>query len=146
MKYISIFLSFIYPVANKENKNSEEIIKEYVRFIYKFSFFLLGYNLDKVNALSDKKNLKEMNDVKKFILILEFFIFFIYKEDKKIKNNNNSNNNWINNYLELKKEYDKNEIKDSDDIMAFFKKKPKLNLISVKYFFTFENDKPKESK
>ena len=146
MKYISIFLSFIYPVANKENKNSEEIIKEYVRFIYKFSFFLLGYNLDKVNALSDKKNLKEMNDVKKFILILEFFIFFIYKEDKKIKNNNNSNNNWINNYLELKKEYDKNEIKDSDDIMAFFKKKPKLNLISVKHFFTFENDKDKESK
>ena len=87
-----------------------------------------------------------MNDVKKFILILEFFIFFIYKEDKKIKNNNNSNNNWINNYLELKKEYDKNEIKDSDDIMAFFKKKPKVNLISVKHFFTFENDKDKESK
>ena len=144
MKYISIFLSLIYPFVNKENNNSKNEIKEYVRFIYKISFFLLGYNLDKVNALSDKKNLKEMNDVKKFILIFEFFIFFIYKEENKIINNNNSNNDWINKYLELKKEYEENKTKDTHVIMEFFKKKPKLNLISVKYYFSFDYDKPKD--
>ena len=139
IKYISIFLRFIYPIVTKEKMDSPDIIREYKRFIYKFCLFLLGYNLDKVNALSDKKNLREMNDVKRFILILEFFIFYSTNEEKPTSQNY-FNNDWLSNYLKLKAENEETEIKNmDDDILLFLNKKPKLDLISVKYFFIADN-------
>ena len=141
IKYISIFLTFIYPRVTNEKKVSPDTIKEYKRFLFKFCFFLLGYNLDKVNALSDNKNLKEMNDVKKFILILEFFIFYSRKDEKKETNSNDNyfNNDWLANYLALKNEYESYELNNNDDIMLFLNEKPKIDFISVKYFFLIES-------
>ena len=134
IKYISIFLRFIYPIITKEDNGSDEAIREYKRFIFKFCFFLLGYNLDKVNALSDKKNLKEMNDVNKFILILELFIFYNSKEERE-QNQNYLNKDWLSNFLKLKVENEENEIKNmNDDIMRFLNRKPKIDLLSIKYF------------
>ena len=148
IKYISIFLAIIYPILNSEDKTITKDIKEYSRFVYKLCLFLLGYNLDKVNVFSDKKNLKEMNDVKRFILILEFFIFYSCNKDKKelLSNNNIINSDWINNYLELKKKNEEIGIKDSDDIMTFFNEKPNIDLISIKYIFIFNIDKNKNKK
>ncbi len=83
-----------------------------------------------------------MNDVKKFILILEFFIFYSRKDDKKVTNANDNffNNDWLANYLALKNEYESYEINNNDDdIILFLKKKPKIDFISVKYFFLIES-------
>ena len=142
IKFLSLFLTLIYPRVNIENNNniSANLIREYKRFMFKLCFFLLGYNLDKVNAISDNKNLKEFIDAKRFILILEFFIFYSSKdENNKTKNNNNLNNDWLSNFMKLKNEYEENEIKNNDDIIAFLNKKPKNDFISVKYFFITEN-------
>lgn len=149
IKYISIFLTIIYPIVNLEDKNISKDIKEYSRFIYKLCLFLLGYNLDKVNAFSDKKKLKEMRDVKRFILILEFFIFYTHNKDKKeLTTENISNSDWVKSYLELKKKNEEIEIysKDNEDIMTFFKEKPNIDLKSIKYFFIVNIDKNKKNK
>ena len=139
IKYISIFLTLIYPKVTKETNNIPmDIIREFKRFVIKLCLFLLGYNLDKVNAFSDKKNINEMNDAKKLILILEFFIFYSNKDEKNESQNNNID--WITKYLKLKSEYEKNEIINmDDDIMFFLNKKSKNDLISIKYFFIVEN-------
>ena len=141
IKYISIFLTLIYPIITIEHNTSADIVQEYKRFVIKLSLFLLGYNLDKVNAFSNNKNLREMNDAKKFILILEFFIFYSYKDEKNKNQFSYNNNDWISKYLQLKSEYENNDniIKD-DDIMLFLNKKPKNEIMSVKYFFIAENN------
>ena len=96
--------------------------------------------MDKVNAISDNKNLKEYTDAKRFILILEFFIFYSSKEEKKADNqSNNFNNDWLSNFMMLKNEYEEREISSKNDIMLFLEKRPKNDLISVKYFFLAEN-------
>ena len=139
IKYISIFLTLIYPkVTIETNSIFNDIIREFKRFVIKLCLFLLGYNLDKVNALSDKRNMSEMNDTKKLILILEFCIFFSFKDETLESQNNNIE--WITKYLKLKSEYENNEIIDmDDDIMLFFNKKPKNELVSFKHFFIVEN-------
>jgi hypothetical protein len=129
----------IYPIVNTNN-TSADLIREYKRFVYKLCFFLLGYNLDKVNAISDSKNLKEYIDAKRFIMILEFFIFYSSKDEKKTNNqSNNFNNDWLSNFMMLKNEYEEREISSKNDIMLFLEKRPKNDLISVKYFFLAEN-------
>lgn len=139
IKFISLFLLSIYPRVNTEN-TSADLIREYKRFVYKLCFFLLGFNLDKVNAISDSKNLKEYTDVKRFILILEFFIFYSSKDEKKADNqNNNLNNDWLSNFMMLKNEYEEREISSKNDIILFLEKRPKNDFISVKYFFFAES-------
>ena len=127
--------------SEKAEPLSADIVQEYKRFVIKLSLFLLGYNLDKVNAFSNNKNLREMNDAKKFILILEFFIFYSHKDEKNKNQFSYNNNDWISKYLQLKSEYENNDniIKD-DDIMLFLNKKPKNEIMSVKYFFIAENN------
>ena len=134
IKYISLFLTLIYPILNKEDLKKGNVDKEYVRFIYKFCLFLLGYNLDRVNANTSKNNLKEKSDVKKLILIFEFFIFYVNKKDNEIKSTTIQNNNWFKNYLNLKSKNENENMMKNDNIMNFFKNKPKNNLISVKSF------------
>ena len=147
IKYISLFLILIYPKLDPEDKNNKNTLKEFKRFIYKLCLFLLGYNLDKVNSLSNKNNLKEMKDVKRLILILEFFIFYVSKENNAIKSPNNANNDWIQNYLNLKAKYNENNNNiDEDNIIEFFKKKPENGLISIKLFLIHELMKNKEEK
>ena len=147
IKYISLFLILIYPKLDPEDKNNKNTLKEFKRFIYKLCLFLLGYNLDKVNSLSNKNNLKEMKDVKRLFLILEFFIFYVSKENNVIKSPNNANNDWIQNYLNLKAKYNENNNNiDEDNIIEFFKKKPENGLISIKLFLIHELMKNKEEK
>ena len=104
-----------------------------------------NYNLDKVNAFSDKNNLKEMKDVKRLILILEFFIFYVSKEDNNIiKSTNNANDDWIQKYLKLKDKYENDNNINEDNIIEFFKKKPENGLKSIKLFLIPELMKNKE--
>ena len=142
IKYLSIFFTHIYPKVNNEQIASADTIREYKRFLFKFCFFLLGYNLDKVNAISDNKNLKEMNDVKKFILILEFFIFYSNKDENKIKYNNDNyfTSDWLSNYMKLKNEYEEYEIKNNENIMIFLNEKPRVNFVSIKSFLLIDNN------
>ena len=147
IKYMSLFLTLIYPKLDQEDKNNKNTLKEFKRFIYKLCLFLLGYNLDKVNSLSNKNNLKEMKDVKRLILILEFFIFYVSKENNAIKSPNNANNDWIQNYLNLKAKYNENNNNiNEDNIIEFFKKKPENGLKSIKLFLVQELMKNKEEK
>ena len=135
IKYIAIFISFIYPKADKDKQINPEEIKEFKRFLYKLSLFLLGYNLDKVNALSDKNNSKEILAAKNFIFVLEFFLFY-YTEETKIKKKENESNDWLNEYLNIKKEFEdyENQNNNSDDILLFFESKPEINFESIKSF------------
>jgi hypothetical protein len=145
IKYMSLFLTLIYPKFDPEDKNNKNTLKEFKRLIYKLCFFLLGYNLDKVNAFSDKNNLKEMKDVKRLILILEFFIFYVSKEDNNIiKSTNNANDDWIQKYLKLKDKYENDNNINEDNIIEFFKKKPANGLKSIKLFLIPELMKNKE--
>ena len=139
IKFISVFLAQIYPKVNNAQIASADTIREYKRFLFKLCFFLLGYNLDKVNALNDK-NLKEMNDVKKFILILEFFIFYSIKDENKTKNHNDNyfTNDWLSNYMLLKNECEEYEIKNNEDILYFLNEKPKVDFVSIKSFLLID--------
>ena len=136
IKYISLFLRFIYPSGN--NSNYEKLIQEYIRFLYKICLFLMGYNLDKVNALFYENNLKEKQEVRKLILIIELFIFYNdKKEEKKEINNINHNSqkiNWVNSYYILKKEYEKEIYSDSvkDRELLFFEFKKDVDFYSIK--------------
>ena len=86
IKYLSIFLQMIYPMnkihsksnsKSKSNYFNEDLINEYKRFLYKLSLFLLGYNLDKVNASFDYKSpSKELIHSKMLIFIFELVLFY----------------------------------------------------------------------
>ena len=112
IKYLSLFLQIIYP-TNKFNKDSVNNIEksnflflEYKRFLYKFSLFLLGYNLDKVNSTLNKfYKSKELLHSKMLIFIFELFIF--YKNNKV--NINDIVANTIGNTLENEDEFFKNK-------------------------------------
>ena len=87
IKYISIFLQIIYPtnkfnidwtdLNNNINNNIDDSnIYEFKRFLYRFSLFLLGYNLDKINSTPNKfLKSKELFHAKMLIFIFELFIF-----------------------------------------------------------------------
>ena len=138
IKFISLFLLSIYPRVNTGNA-SPDLIREYKRFVYKLCLFLLGYNLDKVNAIANNKTLKEYTDAKRLILILEFFIFYSSKDEKKTNTHTSFlNNDWLSNFMKLKNEYEESEISSKNDIMLFLEKRPKNDFISVKYFFLVE--------
>ena len=123
IKYISLFLQIIYP-TNKFNKDSVNNIEknniqiiEYKRFLYKFSLFLLGYNLDKVNSTLNKfYKSKELLHSKMLIFIFELFIFY---------KNNNVNDN-VND--KLTNSFD--NIHESED--EFFKNKDNIDFNSIK--------------
>ena len=86
IKYLSIFLQMIYPTnkinSKSNNKTSsnyfnDDLINEYKRFLYKLSLFLLGYNLDKVNANFDYISPStELIHSKMLIFIFELFLFY----------------------------------------------------------------------
>ena len=86
IKYLSIFLQMIYPMnkihsksnsKSKSNYFNEDLINEYKRFLYKLSLFLLGYNLDNVNASFDYKSpSKELIHSKMLIFIFELVLFY----------------------------------------------------------------------
>ena len=118
IKYLSLFLQIIYPtnksdedqkLQKKENIDEEELLKEYKRFIYKFSLFLLGYNLDKINSNPDYNSPSiELLHSKMLIFIFELFIFyyndnnqseFSGEEDIYFFNKNRVDFKSINNYL-----------------------------------------------
>ena len=123
IKYLSLFLQIIYPTnkynsdyidinldKNKDGNNSQ--IFEYKRFLFKFSLFLLGYNLDKINSTPNKfSKSKELLHARMLIFIFELFIFF--------QNNGKDVNIFDNN-----ENYQKNE-----DI--FFKYKNNIDFSSV---------------
>ena len=121
IKYISLFLQIIYP-TNKFNKDSANNIEnnnfqiiEYKRFLYKFSLFLLGYNLDKVNSTLNKfYKSKELLHSKMLIFIFELFIFY--------KNNNVNVNDIVTNTID-----NTNENEDE-----FFKNKDNIDFNSIK--------------
>ena len=87
IKYISIFLQIIYPTNkfnvdwtdlndNINNNLDDSNIYEFKRFLYRFSLFLLGYNLDKINSTPNKfLKSKELLQAKMLIFIFELFIF-----------------------------------------------------------------------
>ena len=74
---------------------------------------------------------------KNFILILEFFIFYSSKKEIKTKIEND-NSDWLGDYLNMKKRFDKENIndvnKEENDILLFLKYKPKVNYVSIKSF------------
>ena len=121
IKYISLFLQIIYP-TNKFNKDSVNNIEEnniqiieYKRFLYKFSLFLLGYNLDKVNSTLNKfYKSKELLHSKMLIFIFELFIFY--------KNNNVNVNDIVTTTID-----NTNENEDE-----FFKNKDNIDFNSIK--------------
>ena len=115
IKYISLFLQIIYP-TNKFNKDSVNNIEknniqiiEYKRFLYKFSLFLLGYNLDKVNSTLNKfYKSKELLHSKMLIFIFELFIFY--------KNNNVNVNDIVNKTIDNTHENEDEYFKNKDNI------------------------------
>ena len=121
IKYLSLFLQIIYP-TNKFNKDSVNNIEksnfhiiEYKRFLYKFSLFLLGYNLDKVNSTLNKfYKSKELLHSKMLIFIFELFIFY--------KNNNVNINDIVTNTIG-------NNLENEDE---FFKNKDNIDFNSIK--------------
>ena len=121
IKYLSLFLQIIYP-TNKFNKDSVNNIEksnfhiiEYKRFLYKFSLFLLGYNLDKVNSTLNKfYKSKELLHSKMLIFIFELFIFY--------KNNNVNINDIVTNTIG-------NTLENEDE---FFKNKDNIDFNSIK--------------
>ena len=86
IKYLSLFLQMVYPTnkihsksntKNNSNYFNEDLINEYKRFLYKLSLFLLGYNLDKVNAYYDYLSPStELIHSKMLIFIFELVLFY----------------------------------------------------------------------
>ena len=86
IKYLSLFLQMVYPTnkihskSNTKNNSkyfNEDLINEYKRFLYKLSLFLLGYNLDKVNAYYDYLSPStELIHSKMLIFIFELVLFY----------------------------------------------------------------------
>ena len=84
-----------------------------------------------------------MDDVKKLILIIEFFIFYSRKNENKTNNNNKSfTNDWLNNFLALKNEYEdfETKINEEEGIMLFLIEKPKIDIVSIKTFLLSDNN------
>ena len=136
IKFISVFISLIYPgVKHSQNINSEEI-NLFKKFLYKFSFLLLGFNYDKVNNPQFSFESKEFLYAKDLLYIFEFFIFYSYNEDNNIIKEENDEVEWINDYLNMKKIFNEKEnlYKDDNDILLFLQNKPKINFVSIKSF------------
>ena len=136
IKFISIFISLIYPgVKIGQNINSEEI-NSFKEFLYKLSFLILGFNFDRLNDPLLSYELKELSYVKDLIFIIEFFIFYSLTEDDSIKSNENNESNWFNDYLNKKKIFEeKGKVyNNDDDIYLFLKNKPKFDFASIKSF------------
>lgn len=133
IKYISIFITLIYPQIKSEKHFNSQEIDEFKKLLFKLSFLLLGYNLDINNSPCMEDNSKESIIAKKFILIIEFFIFF--KCDEKKSKNINNNCIWFNDYLNLKKKFEEKIYSDEDDILLFIDLKPKINFKSIKSYF-----------
>ena len=133
IKYISIFISLIYPQSKNENDfNNQEII-EFKKFLYKLDLNLLGYNFYNIKESSSLNELKEYIVAKNLILIIDFFIFYSYDKNTSIKKENKKND-WIADYLSLKQNFEKNFSSNEDEHLLFFKFKPKINLESIKSF------------
>ena len=128
IKYISIFLQIIYPtnkfnvdwtdLNNNINNNLDDSnIYEFKRFLYRFSLFLLGYNLDKINSTPNKfLKSKELLQAKMLIFIYELFIF--HKNNGVFNLNEFSPNNEV--------------LFENEDL--FFKYKNNNELRSIKNF------------
>ena len=128
IKYISIFLQIIYPtnkfnidwtdLNNNINNNIDDSnIYEFKRFLYRFSLFLLGYNLDKINSTPNKfLKSKELLHAKMLIFIFELFIF--HKNDSLFNLNEFTRNNEV--------------LLENEDL--FFKYKNSNELRSIKNF------------
>ena len=133
VKYISIFISFIYPKTTNENPNNNQEINEFKKFLYKLSCYLLGYNIYKINDQPSLKDSKEYLLANNLILIFEFFIFYLYEKDN-INQEKNEDIEWLNDFLELKKHFEENKSNDENDILLFFDFKPKMDFESIKSF------------
>ena len=134
IKFISIFISLIYPgIKNAQNINSEDI-NSFKRLLYKIAFLILGFNLDKINDLSYES--KEFSCAKNLIYIFDFFIFYSSKEDNNIIKVENNESNWFDDYLNKKKIFEEKDkiYNDDDDILIFLKNRPKLDFVSIKSF------------
>ena len=134
IKYISIFISLIYPINKNEKIVINNEINEFRKFLYRLLFLFFGFNCEKLNDLSLSNDSKEILTVKNFILILDFFIFFSSKKEKTITKFDTSENDWLNDYLNMKKifEQEDNINKEENDILLFFKYKPKMGFLSIK--------------
>ena len=133
IKFISIFISLIYPQSKNENNfNNQEII-EFKKFLYKLYLNLLDYNFYNIKESSSLNELKEYIVAKNLILIIDFFIFYSYDKNTSIKKENKKND-WIADYLSLKQNFEKNFSSNEDEHLLFFKFKPKINLESIKSF------------
>ena len=134
IKFISIFISLIYPgIKNAQNINSEDI-NSFKRLLYKIAFLILGFNLDKINDLSYES--KEFSCAKNLIYIFDFFIFYSSKEDNNIIKVENNESNWFDDYLNKKKIFEEKDkiYNDDDDILIFLKNRPKVDFVSIKSF------------
>ena len=134
IKFISIFISLIYPgIKNAQNINSEDI-NSFKRLLYKIAFLILGFNLDKINDLSYES--KEFSCAKNLIYIFDFFIFYSSNEDNNIIKVENNESNWLDDYLNKKKIFEEKDkiYNDDDDILIFLKNRPKLDFVSIKSF------------
>ena len=137
IKFISIFISLIYCKEKDEQHIISEEMTGFKKFLYKISLLLLGYSLNKANDPLIPNESEEILMTKNFILILEFFIFYSpIKEIKTKKENDNSD--WFIDYLNMKLRFDEKNIdnvnKDENDILLYFKYKPKVNFVSIKSF------------
>ena len=134
IKFISIFISLIYPgIKNAQNINSEDI-NSFKRLLYKIAFLILGFNLDKINDLSYES--KEFSCAKNLIYIFDFFIFYSSNEDDNIIKVENNEFNWFDDYLNKKKIFEEKDkiYNDDDDILIFLKNRPKVDFVSIKSF------------
>ena len=134
IKFISIFISLIYPgIKNAQNINSEDI-NSFKRLLYKIAFLILGFNLDKINDLSYES--KEFSCAKNLIYIFDFFIFYSLNEDDNIIKVENNEFNWFDDYLNKKKIFEEKDkiYNDDDDILIFLKNRPKVDFVSIKSF------------
>jgi hypothetical protein len=116
-KNIEILKKMINIIKNDLSKLEYETIK-YISlfFLYKFSLFLLGYNLDKVNSTLNKfYKSKELLHSKMLIFIFELFIFY---------KNNNANVN-VNDIVT-------DTINTPEDEDEFFKNKDNIDFNSIK--------------
>ena len=137
IKYISIFIFSIYPKVKTEKHQNKQEIMDFKKFLFKLSLILLGFEFDKINDANYSYDSKNDIIAKKFIFILEFYLFYSSNEEKDInkeKEKENINDDWLNDYLKAKQKYESKINDDEDDILLFMDLKPKINLESIKTF------------